>query len=144
MTEVGTLVRVKEGTPLEWLGHGDANQIHWAAGKVGEVIRQSRTDVVLRVKFDRRVIDVPREANGCQWFHPDELETVNVPRPGDRVRLGHDTIPSFLRGHPATVVSDAPGREHDFEVFVDGMIHLGPLGYWTDELFRWTTLDATM
>lgn len=75
MFAIGSEVIVKSGTPHDWLGQGDPDRIHWASGHKGVVIRPSRTDVVLRVKFDRSI--VPHGQNSCQWFHPDELEVAD-------------------------------------------------------------------
>lgn len=74
---IGTFVRVRETTTHDWLGHGDHTRKHWSAGMVGEVVRTSRTDSSIRVKFDRSVYDIPREVSGCFWLHPDEVEPVS-------------------------------------------------------------------
>lgn len=71
----GDLFRVKEGTPLRWIGMGDPNEKHWAAGKVGTYIRPSLRDPHLRIKFDRTEVEA-EEGYTSDWFHPDELEVL--------------------------------------------------------------------
>ena len=73
---IGSEVIVTETTPLQWLNCGDPNEKHWAAGRVGEVVRHNHfnTDLV-RVRFPAGI--APHGLPFCHWFHFHEVVRVS-------------------------------------------------------------------